>query len=198
MKKLMLLAGLTLLLVLVPAVPAFAYATTPADGAYVWPWDGGSWGTVVGGEVTDEWNPPGTPIPAGTDVYIGGGWLAYTRGLVKTLPEYLLYKVAPTADPAHPLMTYAQGKAYWSVMYQEAGLSEIYPAFNPKLGAELWTRDFWAPLPDAPGDYQLTLYEKFRHTSTDLCGGYFEGQFRPVMFRAGVTQYPFVYSVVTG
>lgn len=195
MKKVLLLAGLTLLLVLVPAVPALAFATPPPDGAYIWPWDGGSWGTAVGGEATDVWNPPGTPIPAGMDVYIGGGWLAYTRGLVRTLPDYLLYKVAPAGDPAHPLMTYAQGKRYWSIMYQEEGLSELYPPFNPRLGAKLWVRDFWAPLPGAPGDYQMTLYEKIRHTTTDLCGAYFEGQFHPVMFRAGVTEYPFVYTV---
>ena len=136
MRKLMMLVGLALLLALVLAVPAFGFATTPPDGAYLWPWDGGSWGTVVDGEMTDVWNPPGTPIPAGTDVYIGSGWLAYTRGLVKTLPQYLLYKIAPTGDPAHPLVTYAQGKTYWSVMYQEAGIEEIYPPFNPRAGRE--------------------------------------------------------------
>ena len=52
----------------------------------------GQLGTVVDGELTDVWNPPGTPIPAGTDVYIGSGWLGYTHGLAKTLPHYLLYR----------------------------------------------------------------------------------------------------------
>ena len=45
------------------------------------------------------------------------------------------------------------------------------------------------------GDYELTLFEKVTHTTTDLCGGYFDGQFHPVMMRAGVTEYPFVYTV---
>ena len=195
MRKLMMLVGLALLLALVLAVPAFGFATTPPDGAYLWPYDGGSWGTVVDGQQTDVWNPPGMPIPAGTDVYIGSGWIAYTKGLVKTLPQYLLYKVVPTGDAQHPLVTYAEGKSYWSVMYREAGIEELYPPFNPKLGAKLWMRDWWCPLAGDKGDYQLTLIEKFRHTTTDLCGDYFEGQLHPFMYKAGVTEYPFVYSV---
>jgi hypothetical protein len=49
---------------------------------------------------------------------------------------------------------------------------------------------------DFDGDQKaFKLWEKFTHTTTDLCGGYFEGQHHPVMYRAGVTEYPFVYTV---
>jgi hypothetical protein len=195
MKRFAIVTGLAILLALAVAGPAVAFATTPPDGAYVWPYDGGSWGTVVDGLQTDVWNPPGTPIPAGTDVYIGSGWITYTRGLSKILPSTLLYKVAPTGDASHPLVTYTQGKTYWSISYIDPTVPELYPAFNEKLGAKAYVRDWWCPLSGETGDYDLTLFEKFRHTTTDLCGGYFEGQFHPVMYRAGVTEYPFVYTV---
>jgi hypothetical protein len=195
MRKLTMLVGLTLLLALVLAVPAFGFATTPPDGVYLWPYDGGSWGTVVDGQMTEVWNPPGTPIPAGTDVYIGSGWITYTKGLARNLPSYMLYKVAPTGDAAHPLVTYAQGKTYWSVPYQDPEAMAAYPPFNPRIGAKQWTRDWWCPLPATDGSHELSLWENFTHTSTDLCGGYFEGQHHPVMFRAGLTEYPFVYTV---
>jgi hypothetical protein len=195
MRKIVIVAVLAALVALAVASPALGFATTPPDGAYLWPYDGGSWGTVVDGEQTDVWNPPGTPIPAGMDVYIGSGWIAYTRGLSKVLPQAMLYKVAPTGDAAHPLVTYAQGKTYWSVLYVDPTVPELYPPFNPKLGAKPYVRDWWCPLPGEPGDYRLTLFEKFTRTTTDLCGGYFEGQFHPVMFRAGLTEYPFVYTV---
>lgn len=195
MRKIAIVSALAVLLALAVAAPALGFATTPPDGAYIWPFDGGSWGTVVDGQQTDVWNPPGTPIPAGTDVYIGSGWITYTRGLARTLPQYLFYMVAPTADPKSPLVTYRQGKAYWSVPYQDPAATDLYPPFNPRLGAKMYVRDWWCPLPGGAGDYELTLFEKFTHTTTDLCGGYFEGQFHPVMYRAGVTEYPFVYTV---
>jgi hypothetical protein len=178
------------------AAPALGFATTPPDGAYIWPWDGGSWGTVVDGEQTDVWNSPGTPIPPGTDVYIGSGWITYTRGLARNVPQYLLYKIAPADDPGSPLVTYAEGKTYWSVIYRDPTVDQTtYPAFNPRIGAKPYVRDWWCPMPGGEGDYEMTLFEKFTHTSTDLCGGYFDGQFHPVMYRAGVTEYPFVYTV---
>ena len=93
-------------------------------------------------------------------------------------------------------MTYAQGKTYWSVMYQDAEALGSVPAIQSQTRREAVDARLVVPAAvGAHGDYELTLYENFTHTSTDLCGGYFEGQLHPVMYRAGLTEYPFVYTV---
>ena len=194
MRKLMLLAVLALLLVLVPAVPAFAFATAPAVDIRL----------AVGRRQLGDRRRRGADgrveparhaDPPGTDVYIGG-LAGVPRGLVKTLPEYLLYKVAPTADPAHPLMTYAQGEGVLERHVPGGRVSRRSTRRSTRSWApSVWTSDFWVPLPGAVGEYELTLYEKFTAPSTDLCSSYFEGRFPPIMYRAGVTSYPFVFSV---
>ena len=86
MRRIAVVTVLVAVVALCVAAPALGFATTPPDGAYIWPWDGGSWGTVVDGQQTDVWNPPGTPIPAGTDVYIGSGWISVHAGSCQEHP----------------------------------------------------------------------------------------------------------------
>lgn len=191
MKRMTLVVALAMVLALVVAAPAFGFAVTPDDGAYVFPYDG-SWTGVVDGEMVTL-NDPGTPIPAGTSVWISSGWITYTRGRAQTIPQYLLYKLSINGDPVVP--TFAAGKLIWSKVYAES-LYDVYPPFNPRIGAKMFTRDWWVPLGVLDeGTYAGVLTEKYTHTTTDLMGGYYDGQFHPFMIGAGTTDYPFSFIV---
>ncbi|HEY5387063.1 MAG TPA: hypothetical protein VIL79_04085 [Thermoleophilia bacterium] len=176
---------------LVVAAPAFGYAVTPEDGAYVFPYDS-TWVGVAGGEMV-SFNNAGVHIPRGTSVWISSGWITYTKGRAQTIPQFLQYKLSIDGDPIVP--TFAAGKLIWSKVYAES-LYADYPPFNPRLGAKMFARDWWVPLgaPDV-GTYEGVLTEKFSHTTTDLMGGYYDGQHHPFMVKAVTGVYDFTFVV---
>ena len=189
MKKLLLFAVLAAACLGVLAAPAFGFAVTPRDGAYIYPYDG-TWVDVAGGEIVAI-NPAGMPIPAGTAEFVAVGWLGASYGLVKTVPLYLQYKFTLNGAPVVP--TFAAGKAVWSVVYREP---DAGPTFNPRMGVKTYGIDWWVSLGVLPvGSYDLVFTERFTHTTTDLLGGYFDGQHSPVMFKAGTTVYEYTYTV---
>jgi len=194
MKRIGVVAVLAVIVAFAVAGPAIAFSTAPQDGAYVFPFDGGSWVDTAGGQMI-AFHDPGTPIPAGTDVYLVGSWIGFTKGLIKNIPDTLLYKA--TVGGVAVVPSYAIGKAYWTPMYIDDSVAPgDYPAFNAKIGAKAWSRDWWAPV-GAPkaGTYTGVMYQKFAHTTTDLMTGYYPDQHKPFMIRAGVTEFPFSFTV---
>lgn len=194
MKRILIVMALTLLVALALAGPAVA-GDTPQFGIYFWPFDGGSWAQYEpGGDPYNlDWQAPGTPMPAGQDLFVVGSWVGYTRGLIRNIPSTLLYRV--DLDGA-TTMTYAEGKQYWTSMYVFE--SEDNLSFNGKIGAKMYTRDFWGAFgTTTSGSHDGILYQKFTHATTDLMYQGWEdvAQWHPYMFRAGVTEFPFSYVV---
>lgn len=191
MKRITLLVALAMVLALAFAAPAFGWAVTPEDGAYLSPFEN-TWYDVTDGDIVAIYDLS-VPIQAGTSVWGTSGWITYTRGLARSIPQCIFYKLSIDGDAVVP--TFAAGKLIWSRVYAE-DLRDVYPAFNPRIGAKMFARDWWAPLgvPDA-GPYEGVLTEKFAHTTTDLSGGYYDGQFHPFMWKHGITEYEFSFIV---
>ena len=192
MKRITLVVALAMVLALVFAAPAFGWAVTPEDGAYLFPFDN-TWYDVAGGDIVAIYDAS-VPIPAGTSVWVTSGWITYTRGLAQSIPQCLFYKLSIGGEPVVP--TFAAGKLIWSKVYAE-DLSDIYPAFNPRIGAKMFARDWWAPLgvPDA-GACSGVLTEKFAHTTTDLSGRLLRRPVPPVHDQEpGITDYEFSFII---
>lgn len=172
MKRLsLLLACALLLLMAVGAAPAIAGAPVEAPDlgtsvAYVaFPWNGWWFGfDADGGYVEGE---PGVPIPSSYDVFIGGGWVGMTLGLVSTIPNY--YQLQIAIDGA-VTTTFAQSRICWSGAFP----TELFPEdgfgpFNPRMGAKPYANFIIIPAGDlAPGTHTLVVTEWMKHRTTDL------------------------------
>jgi hypothetical protein len=169
-----LLAGAVVLTLLL-AVPATAYAQYgPGD---VWLWLGESSPEAPG--------VSGPPVPAGEPITLVAGWFAYTKGLTKTAPtiqdvSFELYKASWDSDPLM-VVTPKMGRAGWQGEYvltpenDEMGLLEI-PPFNPRIGAKMYYNWWLYPVGQLePGTYYLHTSWMQRHAITDLTW-WFDGQ----------------------
>jgi hypothetical protein len=176
---------LCVLLLGVVAAPALATEPVPPPDTAVlwWPFDG-SWYDFPAGVPEGVLHDAGTPIPNGDDVWIGSGWVAETRGLVRTVPIYLQYKV----DVPGVLTTkWADSRSHWWAPFVTDGQ---IPAFNPRIGAKTWAIYVFFPLGKlGPGDYTGAVSERCTHTTTDL-GILRENGHGPTMFKPWLTDYP--------
>lgn len=208
MRRLVIILAITFALLAVGASPAFGYAVPPEPGAYVFPFSG-DWTevTATGAEIEHFWTQDPSdpenwlmpdPIPAGMDIWMAFTWVAPGRGGVLTVPRTILTTfdiyVVLSEDPFELGdqvfgKTYAQGRAYWSSLYLYDGShGEVLP-FNPRIGARIYARDWWVPVPPLdPGNYLIAARQKFVHTVNDLSGGAFEGQHTPAKTMRG--EYP--------
>lgn len=193
MNRFSLAVAVAAILALVSAAPAFGWAVTPQDGAYVTPFDG-TWSLVSNGEVVNVYDAAETPIPAQTSVWVATGWYGGAYGLIKSVP--VTFEEKFTLDDTPVVPDFAAGKAIWSAVYPVSGTSD--ETFNPRMGVKLYGRDWWKAVDDdllTVGPHHLVFTENVRHPVTDLLGGYDEYQHTPAFLPAGLSVYVVDFSV---
>jgi hypothetical protein len=171
-KRLLIVLAIAVALLAVLAAPALATRSNSnwrpnLKTAYVFTYNGGSWFEAIGDpsaptlighwadfdEETGSW-VVGTadPIPANYDVVMQLSWELYPSGQVQTLPKkFLISLIIPEAGVS---LSYAQSKAYWTFhlwdQYWVDALG-LWPAFNPHIGAQLYSNTWLAPLTGESG-----------------------------------------------
>lgn len=181
------LVALAAALVLLVAAPVVSAQPILQGGAYLSPYSG-AWLEVVGGDAVAV-HDPGTPIPAETAIWVTTGWFGAARGRVQTVPLYIKEKLSINGDPV--VATFADGRRLWTPIYVTEG-----EPFNPHMGVKVYSTDWMASLGVLPsGTYDGLQSERLTHVTTDLLGGYFEGQHSPVKIMPYAAEYEFSFVV---
>lgn len=164
-KPLFLIVCLFLLLFAVTA-PALAqpfYVVNPYDGS------------VVVADRSQHAASPVDSIPAGSTVVCGYSWIAVNRGLAATAP-YAFRMRLRVVDASGTLIARcgkfdcqsSWGGLYrWNVMWCNSP-DMIATAYNPKMAAGIWARDWLVPCGTLPvGEYTVTYNEMLTRAVAD-------------------------------
>jgi hypothetical protein len=158
-----------------------------ANTAYVFAYGDGSWfevtdvanGVFVGhwatyDEDTGEMLIPADPIPANLDIVMQESWKGWTFGLMKKLPT--AFEIQLGIPEAGVDISYEEAKAYWNDPHiwdqywiDAAAFGEIWYAFNPHIGADIYATTWLLPLGQLDqGSYTVEYAERWVKEWTNM------------------------------